>query len=138
MRIELFSQRDAPVGDNEGLQSWRRALGSQIRNARKSAGISQAALAEAVGKSRQIIGRYESGSDVPSVAVLGSIALQLSMNEIDINGYRFFVKRGMDKSPDSTEQLKLDFGKEHTYQGATIKITPDKVSITITAFVPAV
>lgn len=126
------------MSNNEGLQSWKQTLGSQIRSARKSARMSQDALADAVGKSRQIIGRYESGSDVPSVDILGNIALQLSMKEININGYRFSVEHRAEKSPDAPEQLKLDYGKEHTYRGATIKITPDRVSITITALVPAV
>lgn len=123
---------------NQGLQSWKEALGSQIRDARKKAGLSQEALAEAVGKSRQIIGRYESGSDAPSVNVLGKIALKLAMSEVNVNGYRFSVRLQVDSaSTETTEQLRLDFDKEHVFPGATLRITPSKVTITITATAPA-
>lgn len=122
---------------NQSSQSWRQALGSQIKEAREKAGLSQEQLGKAIGKSRQIIGRYEAGHDAPSVDVFGSIALQLTMKEVHVNGFRFFVKHEADSpSGDLAEQLKLEFNKEHVYSGATLKITPTEVSVTITAVAP--
>ena len=102
-----------------------------------NAGLSQQALATAIGKSRQIIGRYEAGTDAPSVDALGSIALVLAMAEVSINGYKFSVQRqsGSTGAP-IIEQLRLDFGREYVFQGTTLKITPTKMSITITAIAP--
>lgn len=113
--------------------TWQEALGQQIRDARKKAGLTQEGLGDAVGKTRQMIGRYESGTDSPSVDVLGKIALQLAMTEININGYHFAVApQTAPPGPQATEQLKLDFDKEYTYSGATLRIKPNKVTITIT------
>ena len=123
--------------DNQSLHSWREVLGSQIRQARKGARLTQGALGHAVGKSRNMIVRYEAGSDAPTVEVLGKIALELAMSEFNVNGYRFSVRPHLDASTGpSAEQLGLDFDKEYVYPGATIKITPSRVTITITAIAP--
>jgi transcriptional regulator with XRE-family HTH domain len=135
--LTYFSDGDAQVDANQSLLSWKEALGLQIKNARKNARLTQDALGDAIGMSRQIIQRYEAGTDAPSVNVLGKIALELSMTKVSINGFNFAVTRPTEgSSVPATEQLRLDFNKEHTFPGATIKITPTSVSITITAIAP--
>ncbi len=120
--------------------TWQEALGQQIRAARKGTGLSQQGLGDAVKKTRQMIGRYESGKDAPSVDVLGRIALQLGMTGINVNGSYFAIAQKT-TSPGAlaTEQLRLDFDKEYTYSRATLRIKPNKVTITIsvTAMEPA-
>lgn len=122
----------------EGLHSWQQILGQQIREARKRARFTQDALAKAVGKTRNSIIEYEAGRDAPTVNTLASIALQLGMTEVNINGFRFSVRPRADSQvPDSAEQLRLDLDKEFVLPGATLKITPTKLTITITATAPA-
>jgi transcriptional regulator with XRE-family HTH domain len=127
------------VNANDSLHPWKVALGSQIRDARKKVGLSQEALGDALGMTRQIVQRYEAGSDAPSVNVLGKIALKLSMTEVNINGYRFAVMQPSELSNvPKAEQLKLDFDKEYVFSGATVKIKATPVGITVTAIAPAV
>jgi len=136
--LAYFCRGDAQVDADRSLQSWKAALGSQIRDARKHAGLSQEALGDALGMTRQIIQRYEAGSDAPSVNVLGKIAIELSMTEVNINGYRFAVTQPTEvPNVHTAEQLKLDFDKEYVFPGATVRIKATPVSITITAIAPA-
>ena len=117
---------------------WEQELGLQIRAARKGVGLTQTQLAEAVGKSRQMVSRYETGSDVPPLDVMAKIALRLGIGDINVNGYRLSLgSDGGRKESEPSEQLLLQFGKEYVYPGATIKITPTKVNITITAIGPS-
>src|SRR5258708_37828547 len=94
---------------NKSLRPWREVLGSQIRDARQKAGLTQAALGKAVGKSRNIIGRYEAGSDAPSVEALGMIAVKLAMNEFNVNGYCFNVFPRSGSVSIQGEQFQLEF-----------------------------
>jgi transcriptional regulator with XRE-family HTH domain len=131
--LAYFSEGNAQVNANNSLPSWKRALGLELRGGRKKAGISQQALGKSIGKSRQIIGRYESGSDAPSLVVLGQISLKLEMTEINVNGYRFSITpRTYSKSTELSEQLQLELNKEYVSPGATLKITPGRAGITIT------
>jgi len=126
-------EADSKVPTNDGVQSWRASLGQQIRDARKSKHLSQKALGDAIGKSRTIITRYESGSDAPSVDVLGRIALALSMTEVNINGYRFAVTIPTDPGEtQQSEQLRLEFEKDLIYRGSILEITATKVIVAIT------
>jgi transcriptional regulator with XRE-family HTH domain len=126
------------VDAHEGLP-WRQALGEQIREARKRARVTQETLAKAVGlRHRNMIGRYEAGDDAPNVQVLGNIALQLGMTEVNINGYRYLVQQRIASLvPETAEQLRFDFDKEYVFRDATLKITATKHTITITAAAPA-
>jgi transcriptional regulator with XRE-family HTH domain len=98
--------------------------------------MSQERLGEAVGKTRQMIARYEDGAEL-SADMLGRIAVQLGISEVSVNGFRFQIRQQSSPDSSSVEQLELEFGKEHTYQGATIRITPTRLMITITATAPA-
>ena len=121
---------------NNGGQSWRKALGSQIRDARKAAGLSQEGLGSAVKLSRKMIGRYEAGTDAPSVHLLGKIALELGLRELDINGYKFEIaSRPEAVGPPVGEQLRLDFGQEYASSQVKLSISPGRASITITAII---
>lgn len=122
---------------NHSFPSWKAALGLEIRAARQRARLSQGELGASIKKSRQIIGRYESGSDAPSLMVLGQIAVALQMSEINVNGYRFVVEPRIEPvRADSTAQLPLELDREYISPGATLKITPGRVSITITSMTP--
>ena len=113
--------------------TWREALGKQIRQARETAGLSQQQLGAAVEKSRTMVGRYEAGTDAPSLDVLSRIALKLGMTHIEVNGYRILVTHGVaPPAAQATQQLKFDFGKEYTYSGATLRLRPNELTITIT------
>jgi transcriptional regulator with XRE-family HTH domain len=56
----------------------------KIRNFRKKAGITQTALAEAVGVNQSMIAHYESGFKMPSVPVLARIAKELNCKIDDL------------------------------------------------------
>lgn len=58
------------------VEIWRGAVGSNIRLARSRAGLSQGALARAVGVSRPAISRLEAG-DFPTLELLYRIARAL-------------------------------------------------------------
>jgi transcriptional regulator with XRE-family HTH domain len=134
-------QRIFTVDANESLQPWMLALGQEIRAKRKGVGLSQDALAKLVGlKKRNMIGRYEKGTDVPSVEIFGRIALTLGITEVNINGSQFLVRRPADRTPEVPEQFSLEFDKEYIYPEATLKITPVKLSpteVTITIVMTA-
>ena len=118
--------------------SWQQSLGQQIKEARLRAGVSKVQLATAIGRSRKMIPRYEDGSDGVSPDLLAKIAVALRMTEVDINGHRFSIKqRAEQESAELTEQLKLDFDKEHVFPGGVIRITATKTTITITATAPS-
>jgi|SRR5712692_1276674 len=116
---------------------WKEAVGDQIRQAREIAQISQEDLGKAVGKTRQMINQYESGSAKLTADTLGKIAVRLRMTEVNVNGYRFFIEYREDQPmPEPVEQLKLQFDREHVFPGAVIKISPTRLTITITATAP--
>ena len=62
------------------------SVGRRIRLARKARGLSQQALAEAVGISFQQIQKYESGANRVSASMLAKIAATLDMPVADLFG----------------------------------------------------
>jgi transcriptional regulator with XRE-family HTH domain len=122
---------------HKGLQPWKKSLGEQIKSRRENLRLSQDALAEAVDISRNMITRYEAGIAAPSVDILGLIARRLGMPTVTINGSRFAIGPHTDEVSPQPEQLCLEFGKEHVYAGATLRITPTKLTLTITTTVPS-
>ena len=121
---------------NESVQTWKQALGAQIRLARERSELSQQALANAVGlKHRNSIMNYEAGHDAPHVDVLAEIAHVLGLTSFNINGFRFSVaKRVQDVGTPAAEQLLLDYEQEYEVSHATVRIRPNRTIITITAF----
>src|SRR5690348_1639697 len=123
--LVTFSRGYAQMDAHESLQPWKRSLGEQIRNARESLRLSQGVLADAVDVSRNMIARYEAGIAAPSVDILGLIARRLGIPNVTINGTSFAIGPRTDEaSPPPPEQLCLEFGREHVYAGATLRITP--------------
>jgi len=117
--------------------TWKKVVGQQIKEARERAGITQEHLADLVGRTRQMIIQYEAGSATLSPDTLGKIAVELGMTEVNVNGYRFSIEHRADQeSAQPSEQLTLDFNKEHVFPGAVLKITATKMTITITATAP--
>ena len=53
------------------------SIGENIKQARKALGMSQDALADAIGANRVTISRYETGSYLPSVPALEKLAVAL-------------------------------------------------------------
>jgi transcriptional regulator with XRE-family HTH domain len=117
--------------------TWKKVVGEQIREARERAQLTQESLGNAVGKTRQMIIQYEAGSATLSPDTLGKIAVELGMTEVNVNGYRFSIEhRAEQESIEPSQQLTLDFNKEHVFPGGVIKITATKMTITITATAP--
>jgi len=117
--------------------TWKESLGQQIKEARLKAGLTQVDLAKAIGRCRKMIPRYEDGSDAFSPDLLAKIAITLGMTEVNVNGYRFSIElRTEPEKMETTEQLTLDFDKEHVFSGGVLKITATKTTITITATAP--
>jgi len=59
-------------------------LSKKIKTFRKKTGITQMALAKAVGVNQSMIAHYESGFKMPSVAVLARIAKELNCKIDDL------------------------------------------------------
>jgi transcriptional regulator with XRE-family HTH domain len=118
--------------------SWKHELGNQLRIARKAAHITQQDLADRLKVSRQMVGRYEAGSDTPSFDVLAQAASILDA-EFQVLNLRIMLTT---KSPQSAlrsipKQLSFEFNKSHRYPNAVIKITPHRGRLLITADIPA-
>lgn len=114
--------------------SWQEEVGRQIRQAREKAGLKQKDLGLEVGRGSKTIMNYEAGSVTLPPDVLGKIAVRLQISEIRINGFSFSITHREESSAAApTEQLSLDFNREHVFPNATIKISPTRISITITA-----
>jgi transcriptional regulator with XRE-family HTH domain len=114
--------------------SWQEEVGQQIRQAREKAGLKQKDLGREVGRVGKTIMNYEAGSVTLPPDVLGKIAVRLQMSEIRINGFSFSITHRVESTaPAPSEQLRLDFDREHVFPNATIKISPTRISITITA-----
>lgn len=63
-------------------------IGYRIRNARKTAGMSQSELAERLGKNLRTVQKYESGEIEPALSVLDEIAAALGVPWEDLLGCR--------------------------------------------------
>lgn len=112
------------------------SLGKQIREARKDLGLTQADLADLLKLSRQIVLRYEAGSDAPSIEILSRMA-PLLQTQFQINGRLISVEGLPADARLDAKQLRLDFDKEHKYEQATIKIRPSRAGLVISAVIPA-
>jgi len=63
-------------------KDWK--LGRYMQNIRKSKGLTQEELAEAVGKSTSWIGRIETGRETPNLKLLHKIAKVLAVRVKDL------------------------------------------------------
>ena len=62
------------------------AIAENIKKARKALGMSQTALAKAVGANRITISRYENGGYLPSVPALERLAIALHTTTAQLSG----------------------------------------------------
>lgn len=119
--------------------TWQQELGTQIRKARQAAGLTQAKLAERSHVSRQMIGRYETGGDPPSVKILAQIARVLNIREIEVQGLRVRIDepevRGRPRLVG--RQLDLPYDRPHLFKGASVRIVAHRRKIILTAVLPA-
>lgn len=120
------------------VMTSKSTIGRQIREARSDSGLTQEELAKELHVCRQMIGRYESGQDEPSIAVLARAGAVLGVS-FEIEGIRIVCESAepLAKLQVVPHQLRLDFGKVRTFQGATIEITPHKGKLLISAEIPA-
>jgi transcriptional regulator with XRE-family HTH domain len=65
--------------DNHGGQVTTRELGAALRESRQRLGLSQQALAERAGVSRNFVAQIERGESVPTVVTLGRLAAALGV-----------------------------------------------------------
>lgn len=61
-----------------------RAFGDRLRQLREKAGLPQADLAARMGKQIQAVSRYESGTRVPTLALLYQLAKALGCKPCDL------------------------------------------------------
>jgi transcriptional regulator with XRE-family HTH domain len=118
--------------------SWKHNLGNQLKIARKAAHMTQRDLAKHLKVSRQMVCRYEAGSDAPAFDKLALAASILDV-EFQVLDLRITLR---DKSGPSglqsvPKQLSFQFDKSHRFRNAVVKITPYRGRILITADIPA-
>ncbi|HIZ61482.1 MAG TPA: helix-turn-helix domain-containing protein [Candidatus Gemmiger avistercoris] len=74
-------------------------LGQNIQAARKNRGMSQEALAEQVGVSRQALGKWEKDAALPGVDNLQALAGALGVRMTDASGQLWTDVRALDERP---------------------------------------
>jgi transcriptional regulator with XRE-family HTH domain len=62
----------------------KKDFGKRIRSARKSKGLSQENLGNAIGKNASTIGRYENGDILPDAEQISLICDELGINEYEL------------------------------------------------------
>lgn len=118
------------------VTGWKLELGRQIKLERESAGLTQTELGNQLKVSRQMISRYETGQDVPSVDVLAELALFLDI-QFRVQGVLVKFEQDEKRPRLVHKQLKLDFEKARKFSGALVEITPREGKILIKAEIPA-
>lgn len=117
---------------------WRHDLGNQLRSARKDAHITQEELAKKLNVSRQMVVRYEAGTDTPGFDVI-SLAAGILETEFQVLNIR--VKANPEQAHtllrSVPKQLSFEFNKPRRFTNAVIKITPHRGRIIISADIPA-
>lgn len=117
--------------------SWKKNLGEQIKAARKKSGMTQQKFADRIGVSRQMVCRYENGSDLPSLDTLSKIAGALDLGDVEIGGTRLSLARKSPGRPQTTAvQLKLPLGQERRYRKAEVQVARKKGKLHVTAVIP--
>ncbi len=86
----------------------KKDFGKRIRSARKSKGLSQENLGNAIGKNASTIGRYENGDILPDAEQISLICDELGINEYELfdTSSRFLNKENM-HNPFNTNKLYL-------------------------------
>jgi transcriptional regulator with XRE-family HTH domain len=116
--------------------NWKHELGSQIKEARESSGLTQSELATHLDVSRQMVCRYEAGQAAPAVDVLVEIARVLEI-EFQVKGILVKFEQGSKRPRLLHRQFKLEFDKPRRFDKAQVEITPTEGKIIIKAEIPA-
>ena len=61
-----------------------KAIGENIKNERKAAGLSQSQLATLIGKTLRTVQKYESGEIEPSFSMINEIAIALCISAFSL------------------------------------------------------
>lgn len=111
-------------------------VGIQIRDARKDHFWTQADLARRAELSRNMIGRYERGKDVPTLEtlprLLAALGYPLQVGEFTIS----VTQNGAAQQPSEPKQYRLDFDQEYTCKAGpdtSLRIRPNRDGLLITA-----
>jgi transcriptional regulator with XRE-family HTH domain len=115
---------------------WKQKLADQIKEARESANLTQDELAKMLGISRQMVINYEKNKGVPAINILAQMAVEFE-TRFKIKDLIISVEQVSPRLRSVPKQLRLDFEKSQTFQGAVISITPKEGQILISAKIPA-
>ncbi|RRN63457.1 helix-turn-helix domain-containing protein [Caulobacter sp. 602-1] len=81
------------------MSTLRRQVGAMVRHHRERAGLTQAELADRVGKALETIGRIERGQAAPSFDTLESFAKVLEVDARDFFGSGEFAAKARRSDP---------------------------------------
>lgn len=107
-------------------------LGSQLRAARDTAGLSLRGLSAITGIPTMTLDGYEKGNKIPADKFL-RIADALDHRVFDVDGQKFSVNRSDSQSRKTEEQMFFNFSGEYTNSRATVKIASGKITVAFNA-----
>ncbi len=90
-------------------------IGSNIRELREAAGMSQDQLGKRINKTRSAVSQYESGKIVPRMGVIEDIAHVFRVSKMDILGEKVnyaSICTEISESPNRDELILLDIYRE--------------------------
>jgi transcriptional regulator with XRE-family HTH domain len=112
--------------------AWRQDLGKQIREARDRLGLTQGDLVKGLSIKRAELSNYENGKvRAPSLYAIVELAKALA-TPLRIDGYVVTPDQRLPEKARILKQLCIEFDKEHSLEGTTLKIRPTKAGIIIT------
>src|SRR5712691_10096892 len=99
--------------------NWKLDLGRQLKEARKSVGLTQGQLAARLNISRQMICLYEAGSAAPAFDVLALAATVLGA-EFQVLGLQITLRdtSGRPTLQSMPKQLSFQFNKSRSFEHA--------------------
>jgi transcriptional regulator with XRE-family HTH domain len=109
----------------------RKHLGRQIREARKSRGFTQEDLARKLSIDRSELSNYENGKVTASFHAVVEIAKALDTGFSTLDGFRIGPEHSLPNLQPLPHQLCIEFDREHTLDGAQLRIKPTKEGILI-------
>lgn len=113
----------------------RKKLGRDIKLARENRGLTQQDLADKLSIDRSEVSNYENGKVRANLYAVVEIAKALK-TEFKVDGYRVGPDQLVPvQPPPPPEQLCIEFDREHTLEGASLKIKPTREGIIISGIV---
>lgn len=111
---EKLPQENKPAQQPQETLVQSQIYGNRIRQARISCGLSQEALAQLLGSSKQVISRYELGTSLPRLDYAVKLAKFLHV-PIDYLAYGYTEEDEAQKLGDETglaEQIRVKYGEQ--------------------------